>query len=139
MSTSKRILIVEDEMLIALHIEDTLTQLGHQVVTAITTSEAERIIAGGDIELALVDYKLTDGNSEALMGRLQAAGVPFIVCSGISDDSARGSVSRQAPFLSKPFTSDALIDAVSALTGIRKPNKGSELAACFLEDRFTCP
>ena len=122
MSTSKNILIVEDEMMIALHIEDTLTQLGHHVVTAITTAQAEEVIARDNIELALVDYKLTGGDSEALMGRLQAAGIPFVVCSGISDESQRGSVSRQAPFLSKPFTSDALIDAVSAITGIRKSN-----------------
>ena len=45
MSTSKNILIVEDEMMIALHIEDTLTQLGHHVVTAITTAQAEEAVS----------------------------------------------------------------------------------------------
>ena len=37
---SKYIMIVEDEMMIALHIEDTLNQLGHRVVTATTKAQA---------------------------------------------------------------------------------------------------
>jgi DNA-binding response OmpR family regulator len=41
MSSSKRILIVEDEMMIALHMEDTLAALGHKVTTATTSQEAD--------------------------------------------------------------------------------------------------
>jgi DNA-binding response OmpR family regulator len=115
MSNSRRILIVEDEMMIALHIEDTLGQLGHDVSTATTIAQAEYLLDEGHVDLAIVDYKLTDGNSEALMERLQQAGVPFIVCSGISDEEERSKVSSETRFLSKPFTSDALIDAVTAL------------------------
>jgi DNA-binding NtrC family response regulator len=92
-------------------------QLGHQAVTAMSTVEAEQSIAEGNIDLALVDYKLTDGDSEAFMSHLKAAGIPFIVCSGMLDESQRGSVSRQAPFLSKPFSSEALMETVSAMIG----------------------
>src|SRR5262249_3514971 len=85
MSASRRILIVEDEMMIALHIEDTLTQLGHEICTVTTVAHAERMIEASRIDLAIVDYKLTDGNTESLMERLQSEAVPFIVCSGISE------------------------------------------------------
>ncbi len=118
MSPSKRILIVEDEMMIALHIETTLTELGHKVVTAMTTADAEKAVEACEVDLALVDYKLTDGNSEPLMERLHAAGIPFVVCSGMSDEVQRWSVSRQAPFLAKPFSSEALVETVTALLGI---------------------
>jgi DNA-binding NtrC family response regulator len=115
MSTSKHILIVEDEMLIALHIEDTLAQLGHQVETALTAAEANHRIEAGGIDLAIVDYNVTDGTTETLMARLQEAGVPFMICSGVTEQAARNGKRADTPFLAKPFSSDALIDAVSAL------------------------
>jgi DNA-binding response OmpR family regulator len=116
MSASKRILIVEDEMMIALHIEDTLGQLGHDVSTATTLAQAEHLLDEGHVDLAIVDYKLTDGNTEALMERLAQGGVPFIICSGIPDEEERRKLNSDTRFLPKPFTSDALIDAVAALT-----------------------
>jgi len=116
MPDSRHILIVEDEMMIALHIEDTLGQLGHEVSTATTIAQAEHLLDAGSVDLAIVDYKLTDGNTEALMERLQVAGVPFIVCSGISEEEERQKGRLETRFLSKPFSSDALIDAVTALT-----------------------
>jgi DNA-binding response OmpR family regulator len=116
MSASRRILIVEDEMMIALHIEDTLGQLGHDVSTATTLAQAEHLLGEGHVDLAIVDYKLTDGNTEALMERLAQAGVPFIVCSGITEEEEPRKVGSDTRFLSKPFTSDALIEAVTALT-----------------------
>lgn len=39
MSTPKTIMIVEDEMIISLHMEDTLGQAGHKVVAATTVQE----------------------------------------------------------------------------------------------------
>jgi len=116
MPDSRHILIVEDEMMIALHIEDTLGRLGHDVSTATTIAQAEHLLDRGTVDLAIVDYKLTDGNTEALMERLQVAGVPFIVCSGISEEEERQKSRSETRFLSKPFSSDALIDAVTALT-----------------------
>lgn len=101
MSTSKKILIVEDEMMIALHIEDTLAQLGHKVETALTASEANRRVEAGGIDLALVDYNITDGNTETLMARLQEVGVPFVVCAGMTEP--RPVRSAETPFLAKPF------------------------------------
>lgn len=119
MPDRKTIMIIEDEMMIALHIEDTVTQIGHQVVTATTVAAAERVLETGGIDLAIVDYKLTDGNTEPLMARLQEAAIPFIVCSGISEWDDRQTDSH-TPFLAKPFSSDALVDAVTALMGTKR-------------------
>lgn len=115
MSASKTILIVEDEMIIALHIEQTLTDLGHRVIIATGKAEAERLAAAGNVDLAIVDYRLTDGTTDRLMERLEEAGTPFIVCSGMAERPERSATDKRL-FLSKPFSSDALIAAVVALT-----------------------
>ena len=130
MSNSKTILIVEDEMIIALHIEQTLVDLGHRVITATSKAEAERLAAAGGVDLAIVDYQLTDGTTERLMERLQEAGTPFIVCSGMAEEPERP-VTDHRRFLSKPFSSDALIDAVLALT--QSNNSDNELADLEVE------
>src|SRR3569833_2641994 len=121
---SKYIMIVEDEMMIALHIEDTLTQFGHRVITATTKAEAQRLLDTGDVDLAIVDYMVTDGTTETLMQSLQKAGVPFIVCSGISEEQDVRQRNGHTSFLSMPFSSDSLVDAVSALLGGGRAGRG---------------
>lgn len=123
MSASRRILVVEDEMMIALDIEDTLGQLGHEVSTATTIAQAEHVLDRDHVDLAIVDYKLTDGNTESLMERLQQTGVPFVLCSGISDEEERCKVSAGVPFVSKPFSTDALVEAVAGLTSTCRANE----------------
>src|SRR5690349_1228892 len=119
MSAPKTIMIVEDEAMIAVHIEVTLTEFGHHVITAATVAEAERLAEAGGIDLAIVDYRLSDGTSETLMGRLQREGVPFIACSGL-DEGGRRNAAGEPRYLAKPFTSEALVEAVSAMIGVQR-------------------
>lgn len=119
MSTSKSILVVEDEMVIALHMEDTLSDLGHQVVVASSVKEAERVLDAGGIELAVLDYHVTDGDTDQLMLRLHEAGVPFLVCSGLPGGDGAKDLFKENPVLAKPFTTESLVAAISALAGGR--------------------
>ena len=114
MSATKRILVVEDEMIIALDMESTLTDLGHEVVIATTTAEA--ILHSGDIDLAIVDYHLKDGKTDEVAMELRRKGVPFIVCSGSAGLQELGEVFDDMTFLPKPFTTDGLIGALSDVT-----------------------
>lgn len=116
MSTSKRILVVEDETMIAFHMQDTLSDLGHSVETAATTAEAEAILTASKFDLAVLDYHLKDGTSSQLANRLLTLGVPFVVCSGTAGLSELGEVFQHTTFLPKPFTTDSLIEAVAAVT-----------------------
>ncbi|QRM30470.1 response regulator [Microvirga sp. VF16] len=76
MSSEKplRILIVEDEILIALELESLLQDLGHEVVGMATSSE-EALSLGQDIkpDLAFVDVHLADGPTGVDVARILAA------------------------------------------------------------------
>jgi len=112
----KRILIVEDEVMIAMDIEATLTELGHVVQTAVSLNGAEAALASGSIDLAIVDYHLQGGTSAQLASRLHSLGIPFIVCSGSAGLEELGDAFRRGTsFLPKPFTTDGLVAAVGAI------------------------
>lgn len=110
----KTILIVEDEMLIALDMETSLIELGHKVETADSVETATRVVASGQVDLAILDWHLKDGASAPVAQMLHDRGIPFILCSGSSFD-ALAEVFSGAPFLSKPYQHEELIDTVQGL------------------------
>lgn len=112
MVAPKRILVVEDEIMIAMHIEETLGQLGHEVCTAANVGEAHALLDAGRIDLAIVDYHLQGTTTCGLVQRLHELRVPFIVCSGTAGLEELGEAFQNSPFLAKPFTSDGLLAAV---------------------------
>jgi DNA-binding NtrC family response regulator len=112
MSASKRILLVEDEPLISLDIESTLTQAGYQVSVAASSADAESILDAAEFDLAIVDFHLRDGTANDLAEHLTRLDVPFVLCSGsarLELASAFGSVE----VLPKPFSTDALLRTVA--------------------------
>ncbi len=115
MSTSKHILIVEDEALIALDIQSTLEDLGHTTAIASDTAAAEAAIGAGGIDLVILDYHLKNGTTERLAKQLHAGGIPFVVCSGTAGMAELSEVFQDTTFLPKPFTSDGLLKAVSSV------------------------
>lgn len=76
MFAPSRTLIVEDEAMIALHIEATLADLGHEAQCAATVREAEAILADGGITFAILDYHLQGETTAALANQLQSRGIP---------------------------------------------------------------
>ena len=101
----KRILLVEDEMLIALDIEATLHQLGHEVFSA-------KHLEHG-VDLAILDFQLKAGDTTGLAHHLRDIGIPFVVCSGNISLDDLGAAFAGASFLPKPFSTDGLLDAVA--------------------------
>ena len=81
MSTSKNILLVEDEVRIAIDMEGTLTKLGHHLILATTTVEAMQA-ASHSIDVTVLDFHLKAGDTSVLAQHLHARGIPFVVCSG---------------------------------------------------------
>jgi len=110
--SSKHILLVEDEALIALDIETTLIEVGHRVSAVRTRSKAQALLDEEQFDLAIIDFHLPDGDSATLAQQLKEMGVPFIVCSGTAALSELGGVFADARFLAKPFSSDALLDTI---------------------------
>lgn len=117
MDTPRTVLIVEDEMIISLHMEDTLQRAGHRVVSASSVTAAQHLLDAGGIDLAVIDYHVTDGDTDRLMQRLNERGVQFLICSGLLADGDESFRFGKAPVLAKPFTTESLIAAIAALIG----------------------
>jgi DNA-binding NtrC family response regulator len=84
------VLLVEDELFIALDLQATIEDLGFQVegpCTTLTEAEAaiERCSAG--FSAAVLDVRLADGTVFPAADRLAAAGVPIIFHSGHADEA----------------------------------------------------
>ena len=111
-----RILIVEDESLIALMLVDYLDVLGKKVAgVADSVASALALVAAGGIDAAILDINLRGGEkSWPIADALAAQGIPFVFASGGSGD-AMADAYAERPVLAKPFTMDGLSHALEAL------------------------
>lgn len=117
MDAPKRVLLVEDEPLIAMMLEDFIDVLGHRVAgTAESVATALPLVEGGGIDVAILDVNLRGGErSWPIADALAERGVPMIFASGGGDrDIAERH--RQAPRLDKPFTMEAVEKALAAVS-----------------------
>lgn len=65
-----RILIIEDEALVAMELRFVLEDLGHEVIgTAADAATARNLVAENEVDLALVDIHLSDGPTGIGLGR----------------------------------------------------------------------
>ena len=115
----KRILVVEDEVLVAMLVEDELRAVGAEVVGPVPTVDhalrlVEAAAADGGLSAAVLDINLNGQHVAPLADRLAALGVPFVFATGYGEGHDRGGHGA-APILSKPFDSRSLVDAVAAL------------------------
>jgi CheY-like chemotaxis protein len=107
-----RVLVVEDEVLIALALENFLEQFGCQIVgIAGSTSDALRIIRTAAIDVAVVDVKLENETAYALADALIAAGRPFVFATGLMANEIDQRYSH-APVVGKPFEEGELRGAL---------------------------
>jgi len=107
-----RVLIVEDEMTIALLIEDMITDMGHEVAgMAMRLPQAIELASNGQFDFAILDVNLDGRRSFPVADVLAARGVPFIFATGY------GSAGIEAPYLGnrvikKPFMIGDLENAI---------------------------
>ena len=109
-----RILIVEDEPLIAMMLEDFLEALGKELVgTCDTVQAALATIADEHPDAVILDVNLSGGEKAwPVADALAARGIPFILSSG-GDEVAEGHADR--PRLMKPYTMDGVQTALDSL------------------------
>lgn len=102
------ILIVEDEMIVAMLIEDIVRGLGVRDVQICTdAASALEFLRDNAIDLAVLDLKVRDGSTTPVADALAAMGVPFVFSSG-SDSGALENRHSRRPLISKPFLDDDL-------------------------------
>jgi len=111
-------LVVDTNYLIASVIEVPLTDAGMKVVIAVNQSEMQAAIATNEIQIAIIDFRLSHAEPEGLVARLVAAGVPYIFCTAASEAEVFEHFAG-ARIIEKPFSVDQLMFAVTQTIGAR--------------------
>jgi CheY-like chemotaxis protein len=127
--SGRRVLVVEDEMIVAWLLEDMLADLGCAVVgPAARVNQALAMIDAEAIDVAVLDINLNGQMSYSLADALAARGVPFVFSTGYDKDSLLDGY-RTFPVLQKPFHRSELGDTLAKLLTPKEPSVQSVIAA----------
>ena len=115
----RRILVVEDEMMIAMLVEDMLAELGCSVVGPAHALDVALNLARTEqgLDAALLDVNLGGQPVFAVADALREKGVPAIFSTGYGDAGLRD-VDRGSQVLQKPFRAGDLAKALNAALGM---------------------
>ena len=119
--SGKRVLVIEDEMLVLMGIEDMLTDLGCTSITvAGNLDRALELIATKAFDLATVEVNLDGQLSYPAARALTSAGVPFTFATGYGRPGAKDECGSH-PILTKPYSCHQLIGVLTALLAKGRP------------------
>jgi CheY-like chemotaxis protein len=99
----RRVLVVEDEAIVAMLVEDMLTELGHSVVgPAMRLDQALPLAREAEFDFAILDVNLGGQLSFPVADVLRARGIPFIFATGYGrtgvEDAYRDTITLMKPF-----------------------------------------
>jgi DNA-binding response OmpR family regulator len=122
----RRILVVEDDALVAFDNEHGLSDAGFTVIATVDTAEdAERCIAQGGIDLVLADISLRgDRTGIDVAKAAHAAGIPLLFVTGQCPSEARAFA---AGCLAKPYSRADLLAAIAAIEARKAGRKTRRL------------
>jgi two-component system, response regulator PdtaR len=113
-----RVLVVEDEFIIALDLSETVQDLGYQLEGPFEGSEDAIEAIGEDMpDLAILDVFTADGEVYPLADKLVEAGVPIVFHSGHVTPAEVRALYPDAVACAKPCPPDRLIDAMQEAVG----------------------
>jgi DNA-binding response OmpR family regulator len=114
----RRALIIEDEIVIALGLQDAMSAMGFDHCDIASSDQRARSLAmGGQPDVALVDVSLEGGREgiEAARWLREVCEVPIVFVTSYTDPDTIGRIHKQvpgAPVISKPDYRSGLADAV---------------------------
>ena len=112
-----RVMIVEDEALIAMMAEDMLDGIGCNVVaTPATVRDAYAAFDAHDFDVAMLDVNLNGERSMGLAAALKQRGMPFVFTTGYGSDGVDAEHS-EIEVLTKPYSLGELEDALARTAG----------------------
>lgn len=113
-----RVLVVENDEMSAALLQMQLVQAGAVVVgLAATVADSLRLLQETSPDVALLDYRLArNETSEPVAAALAAAGVPFVLATGMTADQLPASM-RRGVLLVKPYLSVDLSQALLRAVG----------------------
>jgi PAS domain S-box-containing protein len=117
-----RVLIVEDEVLVALQLQKDLEDSGFGVIGPARSLRHGQILASGDsFDVALLDVRLGRETSAAIAEHLVRRNIPFAFATGYSDFTMLPEHLRQVPKLNKPYIVDDVRKVVEDLLSRNAP------------------
>lgn len=113
MSVKPRALIVEDEMLVAMLIEDALMDGGFEIMgISSRVEEAKKLLALEEQpDVAVMDLNLAGTSAVSIAEYLISVGIPFVIVSGYGREGLPRHL-QNIPMVSKPFNPDRLLQAM---------------------------
>jgi light-regulated signal transduction histidine kinase (bacteriophytochrome) len=116
---SETVLIVEDNLIIAMSAEVILLELGaRHVETAASVADAMKSIERVKPSFALLDLNLGGENSIAIGKRLAELKIPFLFATGYGERAPIPAELDFAPVIQKPYTRDTIERALTRLPGL---------------------
>jgi CheY-like chemotaxis protein len=114
-ATRLRVLLVEDESMVALLLENMLAELGHEVVGPVARLDAALAMAQGQaLDAALLDVNLNGKEIYPVAEALAAREIPFVFVTGYGRRALRAPYCDR-PILPKPFRRDDLRELFAAV------------------------
>ncbi|MFC5527049.1 response regulator [Rhodanobacter ginsengisoli] len=114
-TTKACVLLAEDEMMVAMMLEDRLEHFGYQVLKAARLTACLALAESAAIDVAILDINLAGEVSFPVAEVLRRRGIPFVFSSGYGDDGLPAAWKGEK-VLQKPYDTHQLI---SMLNGLR--------------------
>ncbi len=110
------VLVLDDEPIILMDLEFTLSDAGMTALTASSAARALKAIEGQVPDVAVLDVNLGhDKTCEPVADKLRELNVPFILHTGDLDRHGEVVTKFEAPIVAKPSTGEAIIQALEGL------------------------
>jgi light-regulated signal transduction histidine kinase (bacteriophytochrome) len=107
-----QVLLVEDNMIIAMDGEDALQDLGGQVMTASSVGRAQEAITLSKVDFAVLDFNLGHETSLGIADMLAERGIAFIFATGYGDGLELPARFAHVPLVKKPYSGATLAQAI---------------------------
>lgn len=111
----RRVLLVEDNMIIAMDGEDALRDLGAEVMTAASVGRAREAIALHAFDMAVLDFNLGNETSLPIADLLADRGIPFLFATGYGDGLDLPDRFGDIVLLKKPYSGSTLAQAMVSM------------------------
>jgi DNA-binding response OmpR family regulator len=113
--TGQRILLVEDDSMVAFDLQNLIREAGGQVIAyAETLTQAMELADTPDLSLAVLDFSLESHDSLPVAAKLHARGIPFIFHTGC-DRCLTANTWPFVPVVQKPANRKALLSALTSV------------------------